>query len=38
MAFKKVPPLSDFYKKTEKFINEYIEVWALQMEKRPVLE
>jgi hypothetical protein len=29
----KFPSLSDFYKKTEKFINKYVEVWALQMEK-----
>lgn len=28
----KFPSLSNFYKKTEKFINKYIDTWAVQME------
>jgi len=28
----KFPSLSNFYKKTEKFINKYIDIWAVQME------
>lgn len=29
----KFPSLSDFYKKTEKFVTKYIDTWAMQMEK-----
>ena len=28
----KFPSLGDFYKKTSKFINKYIDIWAVQME------
>ena len=29
---KKFPSLFDFYRKTEKFINRYMDIWAVQME------
>lgn len=29
----KFPSLCDFYKKVEKFINKYIDIWVMQMEK-----